>query len=722
MNSIRTKIGLPAVCRGIILIGTFLILLTPLIISRPFFFPFVVPKTLYFFGLIQLIFLAWLIFLISQRRFLLLRPSLRSGSRAQPKSGEEGKPQREQTSSPLTKKPQLNFNPIFLALALFIGVLILSSIFGLNFEQSFWGEYERMGGLLTWLHLFLFFIVIFSVFRSQNKWLAIFSISILVATIVSLLGLFSTVGYHPISLLRFSLAGSTLGNSSFLGTYLLFNSFLALYLFFISKENLSRASSLFSAKNFKIYSAVCFIIITLGLIFSGAQAAILSFGGGLILFYLLSLLFSQKRKIKLAGIFLLIIFTGLIFSFIYFSFAPDTFLGEKIYERFSKSRLVVWQSAWQMFLERPWFGWGLENYELAHFKHFNPRLFLPEYGGETTFDRAHNIIFDTLVANGIFGLIFYLGIFFSAFYILFKKFLVQKVDFLTFRIFLVILISYFVQNLTVFDMTSSYLMFFLILGFIASISGQQNFKQDPSPYWQPIAGGNLSFFNKLLCFIVLLVFCLSFFKFVFQPFLASRYIFIALSSPIPKERVFFYEKSLQATPMGKHQIRNVFADRAMASFFEKEIEKFPIEDFKLEFDFLGQELEKNIKEVPLDFSTHLQLARFYIIYNQVDPAKELPIQSLLEKAIELSPNNPQAYWTLAQNHFVLGNFDKALFLAEKAVQLEPRIKHSHLLIIQLARLIGDDQLAEKKFEEAVKINPDWQKEFKEILIAPLPGQ
>ncbi len=706
MNSMISKIRLPAVCLAIILIGTFLILFTPLVISRPFFFPFVVPKTIYFFGLVQLIFFTWLIFLIS---------------RAQPKSGEEGKPQREQTSSLLTKKPQLNLNPLFLALTLFIGVLILSSIFGLDFWKSFWGEHERMGGFLTWIHLFLFFIVISSVFKSQNDWLVIFSISILIASFVSLLGLLSMAGYHPISLLAASLAGSTLGNSSFLGTYLLFNFFLALYLFFISKENLSRASSLFSAKNFKIYSAVCFIIITLGLIFSGAWAAVLSVGGGLILFYLLSLLFSKKRKIKLAGIFLLIIFTGLIFTFIYFSFAPDTLLGEKIYERFSKSRLVIWQSAWQMFLERPWLGWGLENYELAHFKYFDPRLFLPEYGGETIFDRAHNIVFDTLVANGIFGLIFYLGIFFTAFYVLFKKFLLQRIDFFTFRIFLVILISYFVQNLTVFDMTSSYLMFFLILGFIASISGQQNFKQDPSPYWQPIARGNLSFFNKLLCFIVLLVFCLSFFKFVFQPLLGSSYIFMALNSPIPRERIFFYQKSLETTPIGKHQVRRIFADGAMESVFRREIEKFPIEDFKLEFDFLGQELEKNIKEIPLDFSTYLQLARFYMVYNQVDPAKELPIQSLLEKAIELSPNNPRAYWALVQTHFVLGNFDKALSLAEKAIQLEPRIKQSHLLIIQLAISMKDYELAEKKFQEAIKINPDWEEEFKEILIAPPPN-
>ena len=527
---------------------------------------------------------------------------------------------------------------------------------------------------------------------------------------MSLISLVVKANPNATGMLAASRGGATIGNSSFLGTYLLFNIFLALYLLLQSRGGL------------KVYSGISLAIISPALFLSGARAATLSLLGGLVLLFLLWLIFCKKGILKFAGIAILIIFVIGVLGLIYLSLQPGNFVYQKFVQMASKSRLVVWQIAWKGFLERPWLGWGPENFELAFNEHFDPRLFLQEYGGEIWFDRAHNIIFDTLVASGIFGLVFYLGIFIATFYILLKKFFQQRigpirenfsngVNFPGLGIFSVILISYFVQNLTVFDMVNSYLMFFLIFGFIGSIASRreeellQNYRVSPVP---------LS--KKIISVIILLLFVVSFSKFVIQPLKTDAYVIKAIRSPNPTERVSLYKKTLDTSPVGKYQIREMFADMTINFIRQSEVAtKVSLDDLKLELNLVKEELEKSIKESPLDFRAELKLGQVYNVYSQIDPSKIPQAETILKKAIELSPTNQQAYWELAQTRLYQGKFDEALSLAEKAIDLEPRIMNSHLIVIQIAKMIGNDELATKKAEEAIKINPAWEPEFKKIL-------
>ncbi|PIZ89635.1 MAG: hypothetical protein COX89_00520, partial [Candidatus Nealsonbacteria bacterium CG_4_10_14_0_2_um_filter_37_10] len=60
----RPEGGAISLCLNIIRWGIYLALFTPLIMSAKFFFPFVGPKSLYFMGLVEIIFFAWLILII----------------------------------------------------------------------------------------------------------------------------------------------------------------------------------------------------------------------------------------------------------------------------------------------------------------------------------------------------------------------------------------------------------------------------------------------------------------------------------------------------------------------------------------------------------------------------------------------------------------------------------------------------------------------------------
>lgn len=661
--------GISPILVGIIRWATYLVLFAPLIISGQYFFPFVGPKSIFFMGLVEIIFFTWLFLIVFNPKY---RPH------------------------PLRGYP----NILSIALILFLVVLILSTVFGADISRSFWSKYERMTGLLMWFHLFAFFLAISSTFKEKSDWFKIFGVSIFAAILMSLISLVVKANPSAAGMLAASRGGATIGNSSFMGTYLLFNIFLALYLIFKTAGGL------------RIYSGISLAIISIALFLSDARAAIFSLLGGLVLLFLLWLIFCKKGSLKFAGIFLLLIFIIGVLGLMYFSSQPDSFVYQKFVQMASKSRIVVWEMAWKGFLDHPWLGWGPENFELVFTKYFHPSLFLSEYGGEIWFDRAHNIVFDTLVASGIFGMIFYLGIFATTFYFLLKKFLQQKIDFLILGPFSVILISYFVQNLTVFDMVNSYLMFFLVLGFIGSIALTKEVSNQPAA--SPPKGTPHSL-NPWIAVIILIFFCFSFFKFVIQPIKADAYTIDAIRSPDPKERVSLYKKTLNTSPVGKYQIREMFADTAI-NFIQSEAAKnVLIDDLKLELDFVSEELEKSIQESPLDFRAYLKLGKVYNIYGLIDPSKIPQAETVLEKALELSPANQQTYWELAQTRVYQGKFNEALSLAEKAVTLEPRVGQSHLIVIQVAKIMGDYELAQKKVEEAIKIDPSWEPELKTIL-------
>lgn len=646
----------------------FLSLVTPLILNNKFFFPYVAPKSLFFMAMAQILFFSW-IFLI------ILYPKYR---------------------------PKINLLLIFLILYLI--VFILSSLFGVDLSRSFWSKPERMTGILMHLHLFAFFLVLSSVFEKED-----FKKFFIASNIIAIFaGFWALLKLKDLS----TRGGGTLGNESFLGTFLLFNCFFAIYLIFKTK-NFARVFSIIS-----LFSLIVFLLLAgvhleeipfskkiLAIFFtSGARAAKISFYGGLILFFLFWLFSKIEKLIKFIVPIVLISFFILVFVFNFVLVLPPNPIKNLIQkERSLFQRELVWEGAWKGFLEKPWLGWGPENFEISFTKYFNPCMFLSRCGGEIWFDRAHNIIFDTLVSTGILGTTFYFLLFFSSFYILWKKYFQKEIDFLTAGVFTSLLISYFVQNLTVFDMVSSYLMLFLVFAFIASFEKKPDFFQQTFKKISPILLGT-----------ILVLFLASFFYFVVQPTRSNIFVIKSIINPNPKQRISLYEKSLKISPLGKYQIRDFFARNAIKYLQTKK--EISLEELKLEVEFLIKELEKSIKESPLDFRSHLVLGEIYNFYSFVDPSSLNKAENVLKKAIELSPTNQQGYWGLAQTKIYQQDFNQALSLSERALELEPEFFHSHLIVIKIAKIIGKKEILDKKIEEALKINPSWENQIKNELI------
>ena len=160
------------VCFEIIRWGTYLALLTPLVVNSNFFFLFVSPKGFYLWAMISLIFTAYLVLLTVN--FSRYRP---------------------------------RFTPVLTAVVLLMAVFVLTSSMGVNPFNSFWSKYERMEGLLAWFHYLGFFIVLSSVFKQKKDWLKIFGVSVGVAVLVSIISFLWMNGDSVLA--RMAMQGST---------------------------------------------------------------------------------------------------------------------------------------------------------------------------------------------------------------------------------------------------------------------------------------------------------------------------------------------------------------------------------------------------------------------------------------------------------------------------------------------------------------------------------
>lgn len=643
---------------GIVKIGAGLALITPLVYNAKYYFPFVGPKSLYFMAFCQIVFFAWLILALYKKQY----------------------------------RPQKN--AVAIALAVFVFFMALSAVFGVDPSRSFWSKFERMTGVLMWFNLFGFFLAVSSSLKKWADWKNIFLFSLGVAFVVSVMGILEKYGVKQV--IFSDRMGATLGNTSFLGSYLIFNFFLSWYLLTQEKRLLFKV--LFGALAVLMFSAIYL---------QGARAATGVSIAGLVLVALLFWAFKIKNKIwsiigKIAlGVSVLAVIVSIILLYL-----PNNPVHNQFGKMATQGRFANWEIAEKGFLERPFFGWGPETYDILFPKYFNPCLFLAKCGGEFWFDRTHNIILDTLVSGGALGLLAYLGIFATLIFILSKKYFKEKsIDFWTFALFVAMFVAYFVQNLTVFDMVSSLMMFVLMLAFIAFLAVFQ----------QPHRISNrLNVQSKWGLAVLMVIFALSFNFFVYKPWQLDKMIIKAAQTQYQDDRLALYDKTLQTSSLGKYQVTDFFADHSQR-LVQNNIKNINTEGGIKELDWAIKETEKRHNDSLLDYRIVLKLAQLYNAIVLLDSSKLPLAEQYGKKAMELSPKNQQSYWVLAQTELFLQDFEAAKELSQKAIDLEPELLRSYEVAVQVAMVSGDKDTAVEIAKRAVKINKDWVSSFSGIL-------
>jgi len=401
--------------------GLFVVPFITLYISRVLFFPYITGKAFVFRVIVEIVFVAWVWLAIFYKEY----------------------------------RPRKTY--LLWAIGIFIAVVTLATILGINPARSFWSNFERMEGLVAYLHLFAYFLVLAHVFRKKD-WFIFFNLFIVAGLMENGYALFQRLGYLASPQGGFRVDG-TIGNPTYLAAYLIFILAFCVLLWLESKSKLA-----------KYYYGFAGLWTLATIYFTASRGPILGLLVGVFLAAVLYLIFTRKRAILAALVVLLVIPAGLwVFresDFIKNSPVLSRLTSLSFTERTITSRFIIWGMSWQGVKERPILGWGPGNYGVVFAKYYTPELWMQE----PWFDRSHNIVFDWLINAGILGLLSYLSIFIALLYVLWNNY-VKKYFSLEIAILISALLAvYFFQNLFVFDNFATYISFFAVLAYVHSVA------------------------------------------------------------------------------------------------------------------------------------------------------------------------------------------------------------------------------------------------------------
>jgi len=294
-------------------------------------------------------------------------------------------------------------------------------------------------------------------------------------------------------------------------------------------------------------------------------------------------------------------------------------------------------------------------------RYYNPCIGSPECSGETWFDRAHNVVVDTLAETGIIGLVAYLAVFAAALWLLWRPVFKKGEGLPQAAAFTALFAAYFVQNLTVFDMALSYLMFYLCLAFIISDSKTSAVANRPRQI-SAAPQAALAAIAGMVCF----------FLFVVGPFWTDCNTVAAAKAPYNgDQKIDLYKKSLGASPMGKYQIRMFFAAQWISALQDPTIiKKLDAGAAQKVFAYLSQELEKAVPN-RLTISRPDCVWPSFIMPGVLGRIKTCLGGRSFDEARVLSPQNQQYYIELAQTRIEQGDKAAALELVRQAYDLYP---------------------------------------------------
>ena len=636
--------------------GIYLAFLSVFLVFKNLLFPYITSKQLYFNIIIEILAVFWLALII---KYPAVRP----------------------------KKSWITFG-----LAAFASALLVSSVFGVDFNLSFWGDIERMLGLFHVAHFFLFYLIVITAFRQWRDWRNLFIASVVAAVAVCLYSLFK-------------IPHSTIGNTAYVSGYAIFNIYFALILFFRRRgeEKAKHQDWLVSA----LYLVAAFIMF-LVMKQTNTRGAYVGLGVSFILLFVLAAVYSQSKKIKkysLIAAVSAVALIVLIFSFPQSNLVKNTPILRTAAQISLKqvtfqTRLISWKAALKDFPSHIFLGTGYGNFSITFDKYFDPK-FYSYTSSETYFDRAHNNLVDITSTGGLVSLLTYLSIFVAVFYYLLKGKKQGKISTNEFILLVCLFVAYFIQNLAVFDSLVTYISLMLALGYVYWLinSNEADFGSNQDAEAEPISGRGLT--NKKLAILIIAG--------LFVLFIIYQYnikVWQMLNSTIKGQVKFAqgdiaagmeeYKKALSYKTVldrdSRASLINFLASNANA------LSRLDRDKTKEILDFAIKQAEANVKYNPVDSMMQMQLA---MILNTAalahsDKADEFYYFSdqaleAIDKSIAASPGRVTIYFTKAQIQIIRGEKDKAIATLKYAVSLNPEYGEPYCNLAKALLYYKDNQ-------------------------------
>lgn len=554
----------------------------------------------------------------------------------------------------LFKQPQISLGKNYLipAVGSFFLIIFLSIFFGVNFHNSFWGNFERMEGFVFLLPFLFYFVLLVLFFKEDKDWRLFLKASLLVGWVAVLLGViqyFSSTASPFLTLGGSNRVYSTLGNFIYLGHFSLYIFWLSLILFF--QEKTQRWLWLVSA-----------LVGVLGVFLAQSRGPFLALVLSLFIFGVGYIFIAAKRRgrvIALAGLGVIIVFltAAIVWQPAFFkkSLVISGLREIKTLEGSADTRLMAWQIAWEAFKERPILGWGSFNYQFAFNKFYNPG-FLSHGWGETWFDHSHNQFLDTLSNEGILGFVSFFSLFILSAYYLLKKIKQDKTTALVSLSALSLLGALVVNYLFAFDSLSTWLYFFTFLAWLVFWTSSE--KKEIAAKW-PI---------KLILVVGIVVSLIVIYA-GFSAWSAAKKDRAALVSfqKDPVTTVDTMKTSIEETGPYAVELRHDFAQAINGvsrpnSANTQEVNLF----IKITKEGVAM-LKDNLAILPNDVRHQLVLEQMYKDLTMVGDNRLNEAEDLLNNLLVLSPKRQQIYYYLAEIKLLKGDYDGAVAEVQKTL-------------------------------------------------------
>jgi O-antigen ligase len=459
---------------------------TPLLLVKQLFFPFIAGKAITFRVLVELALLSFLLHVISHAR----------------------------TKGFLNTLAQKLRHPIVICVSIFAVLFVVTALVGVNPTQSFWSNFERGEGAFQVLHYAVFFILCVLLLADRKSLERMLLVNIFVSLPMCLYAFLQLV--TPIGSPNWFVispgdrVSGTLGNPSYLAAYLIFILAFIVYFFLKSKDPV-----------IKTLLGVLFAFEFFIFLKTGTRGAFLGLIAGLLLIAAIQFFITRNKKVRigLGAFFALgILLTGTFFATHQAKVWEQVPVLNRLIDYKSaindiRPRIWTWGSAVSGTLERPVAGWGAENFPYPFDKYYNPNHF----GIESFFDRTHNIFLEYLITGGVILLVSWLAIFFF-----YYKRLASRPKDLWFTILAVTPVIYLIQGFFLFDTLPIYIGFFV---FLALMLGTEQERETPL---LPERSGTLGGTNLVIA-VVLVAACGALIYYTaFLPIMKNRLIVRAL--------------------------------------------------------------------------------------------------------------------------------------------------------------------------------------------------
>jgi len=614
-------------------------------------FPFITSKQLPFNILMEILLVVWLVFVLRYPEY----------------------------------RPRRNY--ISYGLIAYLLAILASCVVSVDFNLSFWGDAERMLGVFHIFHFLIFYYILVTVFRTRSEWRTLLFSSVVIATIVSLMGLTGRNIY------------ATIGNTAYVSGYLIFNLYFVVLLFFRSRSLwrwfylLPTILMLLEFKNMRTSGAIIGLAISI-----------------LLLFLLLGLAHAKKgiRKASLVIFIVAVIGVSAVFSQYQAPWFQNSFLKNLTAQKATfQTRLISWRGAAVEFKDRPIFGTGFGNYAVIFDKQFDPKFF--DYvKNETYFDRAHNNLIDIAATTGAVGLLTYLSIFAAALYYLYLEFkkngrraggdeLGRKN--LEIIVIIALLAAYFIQNLAVFDSFVTYIGMMILLGFIYFLTQERKADAEELSAEKEYRLTIKSPTKEILLLVFLLIAIYIFtIQYNVKPWRMFHNIINGYSKILSGDLiggVEIYKQALSGGPLERDArvtLINVVTSNPGLLTTVKTSSGQTIIDYVISLAKLNVSQNENDSLMQMQYAQALDTAaRFKVNDLRLFNYYSRQAVEAIDRSLEASPRRIPVYFTKAQIQLERGENKEAIETLKYAISLNPNYNASYCRLAQFYFFLQDEK-------------------------------